>query len=93
MREPARVDRGHQGFEVGFPGQPGIQGGQPLRGPQQERRRIAAPSQGKGDLRPHPLHPRMAERAERPDLGRGQQGLRGLEIPRRVLRLGRRESP
>ena len=91
--ESAGVDRGYQGFEIGLPGQLGVQALQPLRCPQHERRRVAAPSQRERDLRPHPLHARLAEFARRPDLSRYQQGLRGLEIPGCVLRLGRRQSP
>jgi len=91
LGEPAGVDRRYQGFEIGLPGQLGIQALQPLRCPQHERRRVAAASQRERDLRPHPLHERVAELAERPDLGRGQQGLRGLEVARRVLRPGRLE--
>ena len=63
MGQPAGVDRGHQGFEIGLPGQLGIQGLQPLRGSQQQRRRVATAPQGKRDLRPHPLHVRKAELA------------------------------
>ena len=63
MGEPAGVDRGHEGFEVGLSGQLGIQSLQPLGRSQQQRRRIAAPLQRKRDLRPHPLHVRAAELA------------------------------
>ena len=91
--EPAGVDRGQQGFEIGLPGQFGVQALQPLRGPQHERRRVAAPSQRERDLRPHPLRARLVQLARRPDLSRHQQGLRGLEVSRCVLRLGRRQSP
>lgn len=91
--EPAGVDRGQQGFEIGLPGQSGVQVLQALRGLQHERRRVAAPSQRKRDLRPHPLRPRFVQLAPRPDLSRYQQGLRGLEVSRCVLRLGRRQSP
>jgi hypothetical protein len=59
MGEPAGVDRGPEGFEIGLPGQLGIQRLQPLR----------------------------------PDLSGRQQNLRGLEITRRILRLGRRQRP
>ena len=91
--EPPGVDRRYQGFEIGLPGQLGIQALQPLRCPQHERRRVAAPSQRERDLRPHPLRARLAEFARRPGLSRYQQGLRGLEISGCVLRLGRRQSP
>ena len=93
LGEPAGVDRRYQGFEIGLPGQVGIQALQPLRCPQHERRRVAAPSQRERDLRPHPLRARLAEFARRPGLRRYQQGLRGLEVSGCVLRLGRRQSP
>jgi hypothetical protein len=93
LGEPAGVDRRYQGFEIGLPGQFGVQALQPLRCPQHERRRVAAPSQRERDLRPHPLRARLAELARRPGLSRYQQGLRGLEISGCVLRLGRRQSP
>jgi len=86
MGEPAGVDRGHEGLEIGLPGKVGIKSLQPLRGPEQERRRISAPSQGERDLRPHPLHVRRAELADRADLSHGQQGLRGPEITGGILR-------
>ena len=70
--EPAGVDRRYQGFEIGLPGQFGIQALQPLRCPQHERRRVAAPSQRERDLRSHPLRARFAEFAQRPDLSRYQ---------------------
>jgi hypothetical protein len=91
--QPAGVDRGQQGFEIGLPGQVGVQALQPLRCPQHERRRVAAPSQRERDLRPHPLRTRLVQLARRPDLSRYQQGLSGLEVSGRVLRLGRRQSP
>ena len=91
--QSAGVDRGHQGFEIGLPGQLGVQALQPLRCPQHERRRVAAPSQRERDLRPHPLHARLAELAQRSELSRDQEGLSGLEIPGCVLRPGRRQSP
>jgi hypothetical protein len=93
LGESAGVDRRYQGFKIGLPGQLGIQALQPLRCPQHERRRVAAPSQRERDLRPHPLRARLAEFARRPGLRRHQQGLRGLEISGCVLRLGRRQSP
>ena len=49
------------------------------------------PAAGRTRSAPHPLHVRVAELAERSDLRRYQQGLRGGEISRRVLRLGRRQ--
>ena len=91
--EPAGVDRSQQGFEIGLPGQFGVQALQPLRGPQHERRRVAAPPQRERDLRPHPLRARLVQLARRPDLSRYQQGLGGLEVSRCILRLGRRQSP
>ena len=92
-RASAGVDRGYQGFEVGLPGQLGVQALQPLCGLQHERRCVAASSQRERDLRPHPLHPRLTEFARRSELSRYQKSLRGLEIPGCVLRLGRRQSP
>ena len=91
--EPAGVDRGHQRLDIGAPGQFGVQVLQPLRGPQQQRRGVAAPAQRERDLGPHPLDKRLAQLGQRPDLGRDQEGLRGQEIPRRVLGLGRGERP
>ena len=91
MRQAADVHRGHQGFQVGLPGQLGVQLLQPLRRPQQQRRRVAPSPERERHLGPHPLYERVVELAERPDLGRGQQGLRGLEVARLVLRPGRLE--
>jgi hypothetical protein len=91
--EPAGVDPGHQGLDVGPPRQFGVQVLQPLRGPQQQRRGVAAPAQRERDLGPHPLDAGLAQFGQRPDLGRDQEGLRGQEIPRRVLGVGRGERP
>jgi hypothetical protein len=89
--QAAGVDGGHQGFQIGLPGQAGVQVLQPLRRPEQQRRRVAPSSQRERDLRPHPLHERVVELTQRADLGRGQECLRGLEIPGCVLRPGRLE--
>jgi hypothetical protein len=91
--EPAGIDRGYQGFEIGLPGQFGVQALQPLCCPQHERRRVGAPSQRERDLRSHPLYARLAEFARRSELSGYQQGLSSLEIAGCVLRLGRRQSP
>ncbi len=68
VSEAAGVDRGYQGFEIGSPGQLGVQALQPLRGPQDERRRVTAPSQRERALRPHPLHAGLPEFAQRSHL-------------------------
>ena len=58
---------------------------------QQERRRIATPPQGERDLGPHPLHVRLAEFAQRPDLGRGARSpRRSTETAAWPRRSGRR---
>ena len=89
--QAADVDGGHEGLQIGLPGQARVQVLQPLGRLEQQRRRVAPSSQRERDLRPHPLHQRVAELTQRPDLGRGQESLRGLDIPRRVLRPGRLE--
>jgi hypothetical protein len=71
----------------------GIQPLQPLRGAQQQRRRVPPSPQRERGMGHHPLHPCGVEIADRPGLCCRQQGLHRHEVARREFRLGRRERP
>ena len=63
--ETARVERRHQRFEVGLARELVVDRLEPLRGPQQQRRRVAAASHLEGDLGTQALHLGLGELVER----------------------------